>query len=114
MAPRTLLSLAFALASLQQFTFAAPTGSASAAAPTALLGYSPSNTVKNEDTDAIDFEFAPGQTDAATIGAYLDFNDVKNPQPVRGSKGGLDPGPRTNEYDILNPDKLAPPGTGRS
>jgi len=91
--------------------FAAPTGTSSAAAPTALLGYSPTNTVINEDTDAISYSLVPGQTDSATIGEYLDFNNVKHPQPIRGSKGGTDPGPRTEEYDILNPDKLAPPGT---
>lgn len=75
------------------------------------LGYSPSNTVLNDDTDDIDYELAPGQTAAANIGAYLDFNTVKNPQPIRGTKGGTDPGPRTEGYDVLNPDKLAPPGT---
>ncbi|KFY78587.1 hypothetical protein V499_02284 [Pseudogymnoascus sp. VKM F-103] len=43
--------------------------------------------------------------------ASFDFSTVKNPQPIRGAKGGTDPGPRTLEYDVLNPDKLAPPGT---
>jgi hypothetical protein len=36
---------------------------------------------------------------------------VQNPQPIRGNKGGTDPGPRTEAYDRLNPDKLAPTGT---
>lgn len=90
---------------------AAPTGTSSAAAPTALLGYNPANVVINENTDDIPYSLVPGQTDAATIGAYLDFDGVPNPQPIRGSKGGTDPGPRTEEYDVLNPDKLAPPGT---
>jgi hypothetical protein len=108
------LKLARALlvvASFTHFSLAAPTGTASAAAPSSLLGYNPSNTVKNEDTDAISYTLVPGQTDTAVIGAFLDFNNVQHPQPIRGSKGGTDPGPRTEEYDVLNPDKLAPPGT---
>lgn len=92
-------------------TLAAPTGTASAPAPSSLLGFNPSNVVINENTDDIPFSLVPGQTDAAAIGAYLNFNNVQNPQPIRGSKGGTDPGPRTEQYDILNPDTLAPPGT---
>jgi len=102
-------ALLLALTSFQQ-VFGAPTGTASTPAPTELLGYDPSNKVINAKPYT-DYELAPGQTDEATIGAYLDFNNIKNPQPIRGSKGGTDPGPRTEEYDKLNPNKLAPPGT---
>lgn len=106
------LAALLALASFQQLAFAAPTGTTSTApAATGLLGYNPSNTVKNEDTDNIQYSLVPGQTDSAVIGAYLDFNNVEHPQPIRGTKGGTDPGPRTEEYEVLNPDKLAPPGT---
>ncbi len=94
-----------------QLVSTAPTGSSFTPAPTSLLGYDPSNTVIAEDTDNIQYSLAPGQADAATIGDYLDFNNIKNPQPIRGSKGATDPGPRTEEYDVLNPNKLAPPGT---
>lgn len=89
---------------LKQSILAAPTGDP-------LLGYNPSNVVINQDTDNVDYELAPGQTDPATVGASLEFSTIANPQPIRGSKGGTDPGPRTSPYDILNPDKLAPPGT---
>jgi hypothetical protein len=112
-----LASLLLTIAYLQQTTLGAPlaerqaSGTSSATAPTALLGYNPANTVINENTDNINFQFAPGQTDTATIGAYLDFNTVQNPQPIRGSKGGTDPGPSTKEYELLNPDKFAPPGS---
>jgi len=102
-------TLLLAIASFQQ-VFAAPTGTASAPAPTELLGYDPSNKVINVQPFT-DYELAPEQTDAATIGEYLDFNNIKNPQPIRGSKGGTDPGPRNEQYDKLNPNKLAPPGT---
>ena len=32
-------------------------------------------------------------------------------QPIRGSKGASDPGPRNIELDRQNPDLLAPPET---
>jgi len=103
--------LVLALVSFQ-YTSAAPTGTASVAQPNSLLGYSPDSTVINQDTDDFPYELVPGQTDSANIGAYLDFNNVKtDPQPIRGTKGGTDPGPRTGGYDKLNPDQVAPPGT---
>lgn len=58
-----------------------------------LAGYSPSNTVSDEDTNAFSYSLAPGQTADANLGLYLDFSNVDNPQPIRGSKGGNDPGP---------------------
>ncbi|GCB27764.1 oxalate decarboxylase OxdC [Aspergillus awamori] len=76
-----------------------------------LLGYSASNTVTDQSTDDIPYVPVPGQTDSADLGVYLDFDDVENPQPVRGSTGGTDPGPRNDYYDRMNSDKLAPPGT---
>jgi hypothetical protein len=106
-----LSSVLLALASFTHLTLSAPTGTASAAAPSSLLGYNAANKVINEDTDDISYTLVPGQTDTAVIGAFIDFNNQAHPQPIRGSKGGTDPGPRTEEYDILNPDKLAPPGT---
>lgn len=106
-----LASILLAVASFSYLTLAAPTGTASAAAPSSLLGYNAANVVKNENTDDITYSLAPGQTDSAVIGAFLDLNNVQNPQLIWGSKCGTDPGPRTDEYDILNPDKLAPPGT---
>src|SRR5258708_6549697 len=60
-----------------------------------LLGYSPSNTIVNENTNNIQYSLAPGKTADANIGAYLDFENIANPQPIRGTKGGTDPGPRT-------------------
>ncbi|TVY40836.1 Oxalate decarboxylase [Lachnellula subtilissima] len=113
MAPKALRALTalLASASFSQYAFAAPTGTSTAAVPTALLGYNPANVVKNDDTDDIKYTLVPGQTDAAVVGTYLDFTNVENPQPIRGTKGGTDPGPHTDAYAQLNPDKLAPPGT---
>lgn len=59
-----------------------------------LIGYSPSNTISNENTETISYQLAPSQTQDADIGAYLDFSTIDNPQPIRGSLGGTDPGPR--------------------
>jgi hypothetical protein len=106
-----LAALLLAIASLGEYVLAAPTGTSSAAVPESLLGYNPDNIVINANTDDIQYEFAPGQTDSANIAPILDFSNIQNPQPIRGSKGGTDPGPETKEYNMLNPDKLAPPGT---
>ena len=35
-----------------------------------------------------------GQTADADYGLFLDFSDSPNPQPIRGSEGGTDAGPR--------------------
>jgi len=61
---------------------------------------------------ASDFELAPGQTEDDKLGLYLDFNGVKDFQPIRGSTDSpTDPGPRTYQYEQLNSDSYAPPGT---
>lgn len=57
------------------------------------------------------YKLAPGQEENADLGTPFSFDSVKNPQPIRGDLGGTDPGPRTLEYDRLNPDTLAPPGS---
>ncbi|KAI0533944.1 oxalate decarboxylase family bicupin [Xylaria digitata] len=61
-----------------------------------------------------DPELVNGQEADANLGLYLDFNSAttpNGPQPIRGGRGGTDPGPRTYQYDKLNPDIFAPPGT---
>ena len=42
-----------------------------------------------------DYKLVPGQTADANLGLYLDLEGTANPQPIRGSTGGTDPGPRT-------------------
>ena len=56
-----------------------------------LLGFDAGNGVVNENTDNEKVQLAPGQTDSATIGAYLDFSNIADPQPIRGTKGGIEP-----------------------
>jgi len=59
-----------------------------------------------------EFDLAPGQSEDADLGLYLDATGVKNFQPIRGSTDSpTDPGPRTYQYEQLNPDLYAPPGT---
>ncbi|KAJ5765904.1 hypothetical protein N7520_005463 [Penicillium odoratum] len=77
----------------------------------ALLGYSSTEKIASGTQPDIEYSLLPGQTVSPDIGAYLDFEDVENPQPIRGSTGSDDPGPRNYAYDRINSDKLAPPGT---
>ncbi|RAR01811.1 Bicupin, oxalate decarboxylase/oxidase [Stemphylium lycopersici] len=80
------------------------------------LGYNPSNPVDTKSTviPPEDFELAPGQSEDAEVGLYIDLSKVKNPQPIRGgTTGPTEPGPRTQAYDRLNSDLYAPPGTDK-
>ena len=45
----------------------------------------------------------PGQTANADYGLFLDFQSAQNPQPIRGSVGGTDPGPRTSLSGAVDP-----------
>src|SRR5258706_12816278 len=97
MAPRTiplLVCRALLVASSFQTAFTAPTGTPTTAEDhSPLLGYNPANPVVHQATP-FQYTLVPGQSDDAKIGAYLNFENVENPQPIRGSKGGTDPGPR--------------------
>jgi hypothetical protein len=94
-----------------------------------LIGYSSSNKGGSDSPPDIKYTLLPGQKEDPNIGSYLDFQKADNPQPIRGSTGSDDPGPskfsstsrtlkykNTNSpgnynYDRINSDKLAPPGT---
>lgn len=60
----------------------------------ALLGYSATEKVASGSKPDIKYTLLPGQKEDAKIGSYLDFENVENPQPIRGSSGSDDPGPR--------------------
>ncbi|CEJ57677.1 Putative Thermophilic glucose-6-phosphate isomerase [Penicillium brasilianum] len=77
----------------------------------ALVGYSRTEQVATGTKPDIKYTLLPGQKEDKDIGSYLDFENVENPQPIRGSTGSDDPGPRNYYYDRINSDKLAPPGT---
>lgn len=95
--------------------FVPPGSSGSLRGSPDLGGYSPSNPVDTQDSTVIppdEFQLAPGQTEDANLGLYLDLSTVQNPQPIRGgSTGPTDPGPRNEEIDRQNSDLFAPPGT---
>lgn len=56
-------------------------------------------------------QFVNGQDADPKLGLYLNFDGIDVPQPVRGGLGAPEPGPRTFDYERLNPDIYAAPGT---
>ncbi len=53
------------------------------------------NPVDTADSAIVsNYQLVSGQQEDADLGLYLDLNEVQNPQPIRGSNGGTDPGPR--------------------
>jgi len=93
----SLLACSSALPALQvsrsTLTQVLPPGSAGLRGSSALVGYDPTNPLDSESTDAVKYQPVPGQTDAANLGTYLNFENSQSPQPIRGSTGGTDPGP---------------------
>lgn len=65
-----------------------------------LAGYSSSNNVPTKNT-SVQYQLVAGQKESADIGRYLDFEKVDRPQPIRGSSGGTDPGPRMSTFSCL-------------
>jgi len=99
-----------------QSAYGPPGSSGSLRGKQDLRGYHPANPVATQDSSVVptdDFELAPGQTDDADLGLYLDLSTVENPQPIRGGSGNkpTDPGPRNTPLDRQNSDIFAPPGT---
>ncbi|KAF2085962.1 putative oxalate decarboxylase [Saccharata proteae CBS 121410] len=107
-----LANAALLLLAAARVAHTAPAGNPGLRGSESLLGYDASNVLSTENTaDVGPVDLTTTQTEDADIGAYIDFSNDANPQPIRGSKGGTDPGPRSKEIDRLNSDKLAPPGT---
>lgn len=82
-------------------TIAAPTKRASnppLRGSEALVGYSTTENIASGTQPDIKYSLLPGQKENPDIGSYLDFENVDNPQPIRGSTGSDDPGPR--EFNI--------------
>ena len=59
-----------------------------------LLGYGGQPITNAGGSVVANPQYVPGQKDPATDNVYLDFQNVKQPQPVRGDRGGTDPGHR--------------------
>lgn len=58
-----------------------------------LLGNTGTPVDKSDSALVEDYDLVPGQKSDADLGFYFDFTKAQNPQPIRGSKGGTDPGP---------------------
>ena len=70
-----------------------PGASGSLTGTEALLGPD-GNPINTADTTIVtNYELVPGQTEESDFGLYLDFTSASNPQPIRGTFGGTDPGP---------------------
>ncbi|KAG6083073.1 hypothetical protein E4U16_004966 [Claviceps sp. LM84 group G4] len=78
-----------------------------------LGGNAPLPNVETESAEVAKPETVDGQDADANLGLYLNFNgkDAGKPQPLRGDYGGTANGPQTYEYEKLNSDSFAPPGT---
>ena len=48
-----------------------------------------------------DYQLVAGQSQDSDDGLYLDFTSIPNPQPIRGTGGGTDPGPRMLSFSSL-------------
>lgn len=79
--------------------------------PAKLLGVGSNevNPANSGEVPSNEYKLAPGQSASADLGIPFTFKDTPNPQPIRGDQGSTDAGPRTYNYDRLNPDALAPP-----
>ena len=75
-----------------------PGSSGSAYGSEAFLGPN-GNPVDPKDSAMVtNYDLVPGQTADADLGLYLDLQEAKNPQPIRGSRGGTDSGPREKGF----------------
>jgi len=73
--------------------------------PQSLLGEiaPPTPTTDDGENSAIvsNYPLVNGQGADSDLGLFLDFNSVENPQPLRGSGGGTQPGPSMFEPAFL-------------
>ncbi|KAF2095187.1 Bicupin, oxalate decarboxylase/oxidase, partial [Rhizodiscina lignyota] len=90
-----------------------PSGaSGSLAGPKSLLGYDPVFAREVPDHSDVDFTLAPGQSEDADLGLYIDLTKAHNPQPIRGgTQKPTDPGPRNMAYERINSDLFLPPNS---
>ncbi|KXT14910.1 hypothetical protein AC579_3075 [Pseudocercospora musae] len=95
--------------------FGPPGASGAQRGSKSLIGYNAANPVDTSLPATVpedQFQLAPGQSEDADLGLYLDLASVENPQPIRGGTNSpTDPGPRNRELEKQNPDLYAPPGT---
>ena len=75
-----------------------PVGPAGATAspygPETLLGNDGSTQDTADSAVVSNYKLVPGQDASADVGLFLDFSQTPNPQPIRGTNGYTDAGPR--------------------
>ncbi|RPB21164.1 Bicupin, oxalate decarboxylase/oxidase [Terfezia boudieri ATCC MYA-4762] len=81
--------------------------------PTTLRGYDESYPFPTQNTHPDKIEYAPGQKLDEPEGGFLDFNDIDNPQPLRGNRGGTIASNRNIALEKQHPDSFAPPITDK-
>lgn len=91
---KSVFTFIFLLSAVQAAPAPSASGNPSLRGSKDLVGYSPSRDVPMKNT-TIPYQLVKGQKEDADKGVYLDFQTVEQPQAIRGSKGGTDPGPRT-------------------
>ena len=117
-------SLVLVLLGIVSKAFAAPAGisleatksytlSGDLRGPTTLRGYDESYPFPTENTHPDKIEYAPGQELDEPEGGFLDFDDIDNPQPLRGNSGGTIASNRNIALEKQHPDSLAPPITDK-
>ena len=71
-----------------------PGSSGSLRGSDSLRGYDGNPMNPADNTVITNPQYVTGQKEDGKLGLYLDFNNVEQPEAVRGSKGGTDPGDR--------------------
>ena len=79
--------------------------------PTSLRGYDPELPFATESANRAPVQLAPGQDKDDPEGRILDFKNIAEPQPLRGSRGGTIASNHNIELEKLYPDSFAPPTT---
>ena len=79
--------------------------------PTSLRGYDPELPFATESANRGPVQLAPGQDKDDPEGRILDFQNITEPQPLRGTRGGTIASNHNIELEKLYPDAFAPPTT---
>ncbi|KAG0126861.1 RmlC-like cupin domain-containing protein [Tuber indicum] len=79
--------------------------------PTSLRGYDPELPFATESANRAPVQLAPGQDEDDPEGRILNFENITEPQPLRGTRGGTIASNHDVELEKLHPDSFAPPTT---
>ena len=78
---------------------AGPPGASGSLTGSANLQGTNGNPINLADSAVVsNYQLVAGQSQESDNGLYLDFTSTPNPQPLRGTGGGTDPGPRMTRF----------------